>query len=199
MLSEEQLIQSLRQDPLNLRRERNRYNTPCESYNCGGFALSIYDWICPYIRTDDSTAKYDLPDDAYTDEAREDLMDYFIESNWTETDIEEEILQQDTIFLLNQYPFLEPIQLSECEAKDVVIAYRIFINVDEELGIVEDTDFHFRVRINGFWFEKLGREEVKLCTFEDSAPWVVPNSNMAYTSQIKYFIVKRGYTHEQIK
>lgn len=190
MLTSQQFEESVRNDPLNKSGVRNQRNTPVTAYNCGGFALSTYDWLCPYVRTDDSTDKYDLPDGTYTDEEREFIIEHLIEDGWTEADIEEEILHCDVNFLLGEYPFLEPVELAECDLSDTVIAYRIFINIDEELGIVEDTDFHFKVRINGFWFEKMGNEPIRLCQLEDANPWVV-NEELQYTSSIAYFCINK--------
>ena len=192
MMTREQLMESLRNDPLNVQQLRNRRNTPRTAYNCGGFALSIYDWICPYVRTDDSTQKYDLPDGTYTDEEREFIMDHLIEEGWTEEDIEEEILRCDVNFLLDEYPFLEPVELNECDPTETVIAYRLFVCVDDELGMVEDTDFHFKVRINGFWFEKMGSDPVRLCNLDEHEPWVL-NSGTMYTSRIEYFTIRKEY------
>lgn len=196
MMTREQFEKSLQTDPLNISHKRNRYNTPREVYNCGGFALSTYDWLCPYVRTDDSTAKYDLPDGTYTDEERAFIIEHLIENGWTEVDIEEEILRCDVSFLLDEYPFLEPVELAECDISDTVIAYRIFIKIDDELGIVEDTDFHFKVRINGFWFEKMGSQEVRLCDLDEHEPWLMSNSDTMYTSRIEYFIPRKEWNDE---
>lgn len=190
--------ESVRIDPLNFHRIRNRHNTPCEAYNCGGFALSIYDWICPYICTDHSTRKYDLPDDAYTDDARETMMIELINDGFEESDIEEEILQYDVEFLLNKYPFLKTVELSDCKPNETLIAYRIFIRIDEELGLVEDTDFHFKVRIHGFWFEKMGTDPIRLCELDEHEPWRMGNTDTMYTSRIVYFTIDQDYIKEQL-
>lgn len=190
-----ELMESLRTDPLNIRRIRNSSNTPREAYNCGGFALSIYDWICPYVRTDDSIQKYDLPDGTYTDEEREAIMINLINDNWTEADIEEEILRCDVNFLLDEYPFLAPVELSECDPTETVIAYRIFVRVDEEFGCIEDTDFHFKVRINGFWFEKMGSDPVRPCSLDEDEPWLMSNTDTKYTSRIEYFTIRPAFVN----
>ena len=190
MLTAKQLEDSIKTDPLNRGGGRNLRNTPLESYNCGGFALSIYDWICPYIRTDDEVDIYDLPIDAYTDQYRGSLMYDLLEEGYTTEEIETEILARDIEFLLRTYPFLEQVDIADCAPTDTVIAYRIFVVVDPETLEVEDTDFHFKVRINDFWFEKMGAGPVQLCQLDDSTPWVV-SDEIQYTSLIAYFRINK--------
>jgi len=190
MLTSQQFEESVRNDPLNKDGVRNQRNTPVTAYNCGGFALSTYNWICPYVRTDDSVDKYDIPDDVYTDVEREGVMSTLVEMGWTESDIEEEILYHDVNFLLEEYPFLEAVNLEDCKLDETVIAYRLFVHIDDDNTCVEDTDFHFKVRINGFWFEKMGNEPIHLCQLEDTKPWVV-NEELQYTSSIAYFCINK--------
>lgn len=188
MLSTLELKKSMEQDPYNLRGGRNRRNTPLSAYNCGGFALSVYNWVTPYVVTATLVDNEDCLD--YTDNEREDLMRALYEEGWDNTDIENEILIRDKDFLLSEYPFLEEVNLEDCDPKDTVIAYRLFIHWDDEIGEVDDTDFHFKVRINGFWFEKMGAEEISPCALDENKPWHYATAD--YTSQIVYFcLVKK--------
>lgn len=199
MLSKEQLQTSLRADPQNISGIRNIRNTPKEAYNCGGFALSIYDWICPYYRTDhDGTEdeNWDYTTDQgwlYTDYERDELMQDYADNGYDASDIEAEILQYDVAYLLNTYPFLEVTKLEDCAPSDTVIAYRLFVHVDED-ECVDDTDFHFKIRINGFWFEKMGDGDVKLCSLDADKSWLAPTAE--YTSRIVYFKTAREFKYE---
>ena len=187
-----QLWNSLKEDPLNLKGLRNKGNMSRHAYNCGGFALSVYDWVCPYIQTDDDDAN-DCHEGEYTDAEREMLMQIMLANGWSREEIEEEILQKDVNFLLNQYPFLTPVNLSDCALDDTVVAYRIFIEPDTDSYFIDDTDFHFKVRINGFWFEKLGSDVIHLCQLDDDKPWIMSRSGTQYTSKIVYFIVDKNF------
>ena len=189
-MTELEFRRSVKQDPYNLFLKRNRRNTPRSAYNCGGFALNVYDWICPYIQTDDYAGP--ILDGMYTDDERMSYIIDLINEGWDREYIEEEILRYDVNFLLDEYPFLEPVNLEDCAPSDFVIAYRIFINIDEDLGVVEDEDFHFKIRINGFWFEKMGSDPVTLCQLDADEPWYV-NDLTQYTSRIEYFIPRRSY------
>ena len=92
-------------------------------------------------------------------------------------------LLNDTEFLLENYPFLERINFEDADDNETIIAYRLFVNEPE------DIDFHFRVRQNGFWFEKSGRSEVTLCSTPLFEPWE-DSEEICYTSPIVFFRVK---------
>lgn len=190
LMSKQEYRQSLQEDPINEKGGRSRRNTPTSAYNCGGFALSIYDWITPYILTDDCK---DVPEGEYTDEERTALMLALNDAGWAEEYIEDEVVDRDVQFLLTKYPFLEEVNLEDCDPDETVIAYRIFITWDHEIEDVEDTDFHFKVRYHNFWFEKLGSESVTVCNLDADKPWVYPKSEAAYTSKIVYFTTRRKY------
>lgn len=191
-MTREEFEESVYNDPDNRRGGRNRRNTPTSAYNCGGFALGVFDWVTPYYRTDlDYSPEY--PEGAYTDSERECLMAALKDDCWEESDIEEEILRRDVDFLLNRYPFLDEVNLEDCDEKETVIAYRIFIRWDDEYYVLEDTDFHFKVRINGYWFEKMGTENITKCDLNPNRPWQYRDDYTQYTSSIVYFTI-RGTT-----
>lgn len=198
MLTETQLNKSLHLDPNNTLGKRNCHNTPTKAYNCGGFALSIYDWVCPYYRTDyDDDFKYDDDDDwDYTDVERDEIMEEDLHLGYSKEQIEEDILWRDVNFLLNQYPFLYLTKLEDCAPSDIVIAYRLFIQPDEDCSYIEDTDFHFRIRINNFWFEKMGSDDIKLCDANIEDVWTSPTAQ--YTSRIVYFKSDKRFNYDTI-
>lgn len=188
VMSKEECELSLLNDPTNESGGRNQHNTPISAYNCGGFALSIYNWVTPYIVTDNG---YVNEEGLYTDDEREALMRYLYEMDWSDEEIEEEILLRDVDFLLHSYPFLEEVNLEDCDENETIIAYRLFIRWDEDTGDIEDTDFHFKVRYHGFWFEKMGSEQITLCDLDADKPWQYRDDYTIYTSRIVYFTTRR--------
>lgn len=188
MMTKDECNLSLRRDPNNLTGRRNRRNTPPEAYNCGGLALAVYNWVAPYVFKDNAN----YINDPYTDDAREDLMLELYEDDADKGTMEKIVLQHDVEFLLKHYPFLRQIDsLDDCAPDDTVIAYRIFINWDEEYGCLDEDDFHFKIRYHGFWFEKPGSGTVTVCQLDPNKPWSYNNDGLVYTSPIVYFTTQK--------
>lgn len=181
-LNYKELNKSLDNDPLNLDGFRNRYNMTRKYYNCGGFALGVYSWVRPYLYDNDDEANIESE---YTFSERECIIQSCYKHKMSTFEVEKEILKYDVQFLLKTYPFLYQTTLEQCKKKDVVIAYRLFINEDY------DDDFHFKVRINGKWFEKCGVDKIKPCKLNSQIPWKYNKGDLCYDSPIVYF-VKRG-------
>lgn len=59
-------------DDWNLKNQRNIKNTPKGSYNCGGYALDLFNWFCPWEEKDDH--EIEMEDD--TD--LEKMVDYML-------------------------------------------------------------------------------------------------------------------------
>lgn len=190
LMTSAEYSQSIAHDPLNIKHERTMRNTPKSAYNCGGFALGVFDWVTPYITTGNIAAR-DAFDGEYTDDEREFLILDMYEADWSKEEIEEEILRRDVTYLLNEYPFLEEVNLEDCTEDDTIIAYRLFIDIDDEIGEIEDTDFHFKLRYHGFWFEKMGSENITVCKLNPDEPWQYRDPYTKYTSRIVYFTTKR--------
>ena len=144
--------------------------------NCGSFALNLLKWYVPYGS---------WTDDGYDMDEREDWMHEMWENDCPMEDIEEFVLERDWEHILKDCPWLVPIEsLDESAADDRIIAYRLYVK--DEGGLLDD-DFHFRVRINGFWFDKCGTEKIRfLGTEADEEPWESEDSDLIYTSSIKY-------------
>lgn len=147
--------------------------------NCGSFALNTSTWVAPYDNDDD-----------YTEEYRQSLMLEMSNENFDREAIMEVVMLMDQQAILRACPWIEPVLPHEIKPTDRVVAYRLFLDSDAlEMGDIDD-DFHFRVRINGFWFEKCGQDPIRFCgTFDDKAPWHV-TPYLVYDSEICYFRFK---------
>lgn len=141
-----------------------------------GFALNIEEWLTPY--EDDWGVE------------REDTMIEMWDTGAPINEIYDVFLNADADYLTTNYP-LEVITEEEFKAlpKDCeVVAYRIGINYDayEEDGI-PDSDFHFKVRRNGQWYEKTGGAAPTKCDLETDKPWEA-HDGLLYDSRIIYFV-----------
>ena len=147
--------------------------------NCGSFALNVTSWVTPYDN-----------DDFYTDSQRTSMIEEMYDEGFAIEDIAETVVELDVNAILRACPWLERVSLDETTSNDRVVAYRIYIDEDALLAGEIDDDYHFRVRINGFWFEKCGEEPIRFCgTFADEAPWHI-SPFLVYTSKVIYFRFK---------
>ena len=181
-LEPELLEASIIADPLNEKGLRTRQNTPLSAYNCGGFALKTYDWVTPYTPDIEEHISY------YTEEDREEYM-LELADECDDLEIGDCVVWRDADELCRKYPFLEVVHLEDTVLTDRVIAYRVFVEIID--GRVWDTDFHFKVRENGFWFEKNGDGPVRLVDLDADKPWISFRDGLCYTSEIVYFIDRR--------
>ena len=148
--------------------------------NCGSFALDVTSWFTPYDNNDD-----------YTNEMRNALIQEMYDEGYSKDDILDTVLELDKAEILEECPWLEVISLEEAEPQDRVIAYRLYIDSDSlDCGELDD-DYHFRVRINGFWFEKCGQDPIRFCgAAADEEPW--ETRYLVYDSDIIYFRFKKN-------
>lgn len=179
-LTEEQLEQSYGDDPFNLSGIRNQHNTPLHWYNCGGFALKTFTWLTPY------TEEVEDDDDPYTEEDREEYIEELLLYGASDEYLEDRLVRADIDQLLKRFDFLQQINLEDAQPNDLIIAYRVFVRADKDREYIEDTDFHFKVRLNGFWFEKMGGGEIHLCELNPDKPWSYMDSELVYSSPIFY-------------
>ena len=186
-LTKDEVDSSILSDPFNTKGARNERNTPIICYNCGGFALKTFNWLTPY------TDEVDDDNDPYTEVDREDFIDSLYEDGFDDNFVSYELVFEDTHHILKRFPFLEQIELEDARPEDTIIAYRVFTKWDESYDCVADTDFHFKVRLNGFWFEKMGGGEICLCDLnpDEKQAWIY-NDDWAYISPIVYFRDKRA-------
>ena len=147
--------------------------------NCGAFALDTPTWVSPY----------DL-DEQYTEQARQDLIQEMMDEGFDRETIMETILLADQEALLSACHWIEPVLKEEIQPQDRVIAYRLMLESDAFHEGEIDDDYHFRVRINGFWFEKCGQDPIRFCgTCADESPWQV-TPYLVYDSEVIYFRFK---------
>lgn len=153
-----------------------KHRTDC---NCGSFALNVTSWFTPYDNNDE-----------YTDESRSGLIQDMYDEGFDIDTIQNAVIELDTEEILRECPWLEPISMDEAAAADRVVSYRLYIDAEAlEYGEV-DEDYHFRVRINGFWFEKCGQDPIRFCgTDTEEDPWET-SPYLVYDSAIKYFRFK---------
>ena len=151
------------------------------NHNCGSFALDTPAWVMPYDN-----------DNEYTNEYRTSLILEMMDEGLDRETVMEVILLEDQISILGACHWIEPVLPEEIKPEDRVIAYRLFLDEESfERGVIDD-DYHFRVRINGFWFEKCGQEEIRFCgTSAETEPWEV-TSYLRYDSDIIYFRFKKN-------
>lgn len=147
--------------------------------NCGSFALNVTSWVAPYDN-----------DEKYTEAQRSLIIRELYEEGADKDTILRTIIELDQESILAACPWLEPVLPSEINNQDRVVAYRLSLDMDElENGFLDD-DYHFRVRINGFWFEKCGQEEIRLCPDQDITHLWVMSKYLIYDSDICFFRFK---------
>ena len=157
-------------------KDPNFWNEEHVNCNCGSFALNVTSWVTPYDN-----------DEYYTDEYRLEFIDELLNEGYNRHEIMHELLDLDSQSLLSNFLWLEPISLEEALPTDRVVAYRIHLDEGSLIDGEIDDDFHFRVRINGFWFEKCGCCGVQFCGTEaDEKPWHTARY-LNYDSEIRYF------------
>ena len=156
------------------------WKTPRLWCNCGSFALDTQTWVTPYDN-----------DEYYTEEYRLSLMREMVDEGIDRQTILRVILDMDQEALLYACSWIEPVLPNEIVPEDRVVAYRLCLDEDLlERGIIDD-DYHFRVRIDGVWFEKCGEEEIRFCGTEiDEEPWLTA-PHLLYDSDIIYFRFKK--------
>lgn len=181
LLTNEGINESIARDPNNLCNGRNQHNTPVAAYNCGGFALKTFNWLTPY------TDEVEDDDDPYTEADREEYMQELFDYGGNTEYVEDRVTRADIDQILHRFKFLQQVRLEDTVPEDTIIAYRILIKYDENDEIIEDTDFHFKVRLGGFWFEKTGGGDIHLCQLDNDKPWVYESVDLCYTGPI-YFL-----------
>lgn len=151
-------------------------NTYC---NCGSFALDVTSWFSPY----------DNEGSTYCYEDRVDLIVDMWEEGYEKEDIYAILLEKDQEEILRVCPWIEPVLLSEAEPEERLIAYRLVLDLEESelFSSYVEEDFHFRVRIDGKWYEKCGEGPVVLCENQDVTQEWHCCGGMDYDSDIIYF------------
>lgn len=192
------------QDPYNDHRTRTTKNMDYDAYNCGGFALNTFTWVLPfYRREDEDYLSYtnwtedeldNCPVCDWTEERRIALMEQMLKHCSME-ETRHRILQHDIECLLHKYPFLKQIKPQEISPKNRLIAYRLYINYNEDDKIITTQDFHFKVREKGVWYEKMGSYPIKRCKLRSTEAW--DYDTLCYDGEIIYFFDTRKWKGNQ--
>ena len=156
------------------------WSEPHTECNCGSFALNVTSWFSPYNNYED-----------FSEQDRNNLIEEMYYEGFGREEIMEAVLQKDQEEILRACPWIEPVLPHEIQPKDRIIAYRIGIEFCDTIWSETcfDDDFHFRLRINGFWFEKNGEDEIKLCAEQDVTKIWHGDPYLVYDSDIIYFKV----------
>ena len=120
-------------------------------------------------------------------------MEELAREGYTAEEIMEAVIEKDFEFILKTCPWLSPIDEDEIDPKDRVIAYRLSIDMPEdkdEFDADDDTDFHFRVLLDGKWWEKNGGGPVHQVVDPDEEIWEV-DEWLKYEGPIKYAKFRR--------
>ena len=155
--------------------------SPHPECNCGSFALNVTSWFSPYNNYED-----------HTEHDRNNLIEEMYYEGFGREEIMEAVLQKDQEEILRACPWLEPVLPHEIQPQDRIVAYRIGIEFFDSAWSENcfDDDFHFRLRINGFWFEKNGEEEIRLCPEQNVTKIWYGDPYLIYDSDIVYFRIK---------
>ena len=154
--------------------ERNFKNTEMPDYNCGGFALRLYNWYCPVPLNISRRDIFDLVDSPLTPEQR---LNVCIKT------ILQEVVGSRLIS-----------SVDELQEGEEAVAFRL----QEADGIAASDDpddmwqdFHFmRRRKDGVWLDKCGSGSLIREHTEDEVlydPWDSPEGTLVYAGEIALF------------
>ena len=168
--------------------EPNWYEAEEEFTNCGSFALNVIEWFAPYLIEGVNVDSIEDNYWEYEEEERAKWIYDLIDRGYSRIEVMEALIDRDFDFILRSCPWLIPIEKSEISKNDRVIAYRLHMYWPENISnffVDDDTDFHFRVQINGEWWEKNGSGPVHKVGELDEEPWEV-NTTLVYDGPIRY-------------
>lgn len=156
-----------------------------EETNCGSFALNVTKWYTPYLREDyvedESLMKY-------CEYEREEMAREMLLDGYSREEVMRVITELDFEFIMKTCPWLMPIKKEDITPTDRVIAYRLSLEDVEPEEFDMDTygDFHFRLFVDGEWYEKNGAGPVHIIDNpEEDDIWEV-DGWLVYDGPIKY-------------
>ena len=139
--------------------------------NCGSYALNITDWYYPYPERQSFEAWIvEMTEDGVSMERMRDIIFYNNVYN---------IERQFEDYLI---PIESPHDVVTCVD---VIAFRISLTGTSEHLLY---DFHFKLRHDGKWTEKMGWDDVRECELKPDEPWY-EDEDLIYSGPIKYFSI----------
>ena len=168
---------------------------PDDECNCGAFALDLTSWFAPYIHEDyENENKFEEEGDAdrFTCYERDHRIAELIDEGYSAEEVADLAVEYDWEFILRTCPWLEPINsVEDADLDDRIIAYRLMCHYEEgwtTWDVVDDMDYHFRVRIDGVWYEKCGSGPIrKLGYMYNEADWHCGyDDSLVYNGKIKY-------------
>lgn len=162
-------------------------NPPTFSYNCGGYALKTFDWYRPYTGSP---------------ERMESIIDKMVQTGMNKRDVEETLLDYFESKMLNEFPKMRRLkQIRDAAEDEDVIAFRITLSTSYsqslKMNFLNDWDFHFMLKIDNEWFEKLGWEDVRKHKNNVNDIWIDNDDEdedeqyyHRYDSKIRYYAKK---------
>lgn len=160
---------------------------PTFSYNCGGYALKTFDWYRPYIGSP---------------EKMESLIDKMVQTGMKKSDVEEILLDYFESKMLNEFPKMRRLkQIEDATNDEDVIAFRITLSISYsqslKMNFLDNWDFHFMLKIDNEWFEKLGWENIRKHKNNINDVWMGNDDentddgySFRYDSKIRYYAKK---------
>lgn len=154
----------------------DRRNWTNQWLNCGSCALNLNYWY--------------VPEGAYGEENwydRDLFIRELLDEGYDDDYICNELTAQDVEFMLKTVEGLRPASKEDFDdLTNVIIAYRNFFYCDDENCDEYDSDFHFRVRRQGQWYEKCGSWDVTEVEFSEDR-WGI---SVIYDGPIYYFVLE---------
>lgn len=152
--------------------------------NCGSYAFNLVEWFLPVYPDVEE-------DEEVMWENRHNCIQNWVDCTQTKIEAISNLLEEDVGVILSLFPEVQRItwnEVSNIPKEKRLIAYRLMVIVDEEKEVI-DTDFHFKVRINGRWSEKSGSAYIHSCSEEidETMPWV--DGELIYEGPIAFFIM----------
>ena len=157
-----------------------------DEFNCGGLALNLREWVTPYWWNAPAIAE---DKGNWTCANRIYFITDLIERGVPSTDIINAVWTRDVEYLLAAYPTLYRVESPDLIPENKrAIAYRVGADTNG-LKSVEDIDFHFRVRLDGEWIEKIGNGPIEVCPTLVEDEWYSEDwySRVLYSSPTAYF------------
>lgn len=155
--------------------------------NCGSYALGVDRWYCPYLEEDeDLSEEHELWQ--YAEYERANWITELVLEGLDREEIMTRLIERDFEFILKTCPWLVPISEEEIDENDRIIAYRLSMEIPnerEEFNMDEYTDFHFRLLVDGEWWEKNGSGPVHKVEYPNAEVWEVDDW-LIYDGEIRY-------------
>lgn len=175
-------------DFLNQNGMRNSRNSDEHDYNCFGFACRTYGWTCPYqLGEDVDDYDYNSADTHFG------IAEEMLSQGYSTDEIYQCIMIHDIDIFKQMYREYITFYNSAREVPDDVelVAYKFFIELDEDEEEIYDTDFHFRVRRDGIWQEKCGSRTPRVCDSGFDSYW--ENGTLCYDSETLLFSIDPSF------